>query len=288
VNRRARFSLPLPNRVPLELGERTLVMGIINVTPDSFADGGARFDPERAVADGLQMVADGADILDVGGESTRPGADALPEAEELRRVLPVVERLARESVVPVSIDTYKASVAEAALARGAAIVNDISGLLYDERLGTVTAAAGAAIVLMHTRGRSRDMYKDAVYEDVIAEISGELAAAIARAAAAGIPRTSIVVDPGLGFAKKAEHTWAAIARLDRLASLGCPVLVGPSRKSYLRTAVGDRPPAERDWGTAAAVTACVLGGAHIVRVHAVREMVDVVRGADRVLHHIPN
>lgn len=257
-------------------------MGIINVTPDSFADGGLRFEPARAIADGLQMVEDGADILDIGGESTRPGADSLPEDEELRRVLPVVERLAIESPVPVSIDTYKARVAREALERGAVIVNDVSGLFYDDDLGRVVAEAGAAIVLMHTRGRSRDMYKEAVYSDVIGEVSAELTQAIARADAAGIPRNAIVLDPGLGFGKKAEHTFETIGRLDRLAPLGYPLLVGPSRKSYLKAVVGDRPASDRDWATAAAVTACVLRGAHIVRVHAVREMVDVARVADRI------
>lgn len=282
VTPRHRFSLPLPNRPPLALGERTLVMGIINVTPDSFADGGLRFDPARAIADGLQMVEDGADILDVGGESTRPGADMLDEAEERRRVLPVVERLAAESPVPVSIDTYKARVAREALERGAAIVNDISGLLYDPGLGAAAANAGAAIVLMHTRGRSRRMYQEAVYGDVVGEIAAELNEAVARAEAAGVPRTAIVLDPGLGFAKKAEHTWEAIAGLARLEASGFPLLAGPSRKSYLKSAIGERPPQERDWATAAAVAACVLGGAHIVRVHAVREMADVIRAADRI------
>ena len=282
---RRHFSLPLPNRAPLELGARTLVMGIINVTPDSFADGGLRFDSARAIADGLAMAADGADILDVGGESTRPGAEQLPESEELRRVLPVVERLAAESGVPLSIDTYKARVAREALERGAAIVNDVSGLLYDEDLGRVAAEAGAAIVLMHTRGRSKDMYQDAHYGDVVADVSSELEQAIGRAQGAGIPRNAIVLDPGLGFAKKAEHTWEAIARFDRFASLGCPLLAGPSRKSYLKAAIGNRPAPERDWATAGTVAACVLAGAHIVRVHAVREMVDVVRVADRIRLH---
>jgi dihydropteroate synthase len=257
-------------------------MGIINVTPDSFADGGLRFDPARAIADGLRMVEDGADILDVGGESTRPGAEMLDEHEELRRVLPVVERLALESPVPVSIDTYKARVAGEAIERGAVIVNDISGLLYDARLGAVAAETGAAIVLMHTRGRSRAMYQEAVYTDVVGEIAAELRAAVARAEAAGIPSAAIVLDPGLGFAKKAEHTWAAIAGLDRFAALGHPLLVGPSRKSYLQASIGERPASDRDWATAGVVAACVLGGAHIVRVHAVREMADVVRVVDRI------
>jgi dihydropteroate synthase len=228
------------------------------------------------------LVADGADILDVGGESTRPGATPLDEQEELRRVLPVIERLAAASGVPVSVDTYKASVAREALARGASIINDISGLQYDAALGAVVAEARAAIVLMHNRGRSTDMYREAEYRDVVTEVTGELRGAVRRAIDAGIERDAIVVDPGFGFAKRAEHTYAALARLDALAALDRPILSGPSRKSFLKDALGDRAPGEREWGTAAAVTASVLLGAHIVRVHGVREMVDVVRVADRI------
>lgn len=265
------------------LGERTLVMGILNVTPDSFADGGLHFDTDRAVAAGIRMVADGADIIDLGGESTRPGAETLPADEELRRVLPVIERLVRDVDVPISVDTCKGVVAREACARGATIVNDISGLLFDDDLGVAIAEAGAAAVLMHNRGRSRDMYKAAVYVDVVEEIARELDAAIVRAVASGVPRDRIILDPGLGFAKRAEHSYEALAHLDRFAALGRPILSGPSRKSFLEQAIGERVPAERDWGTAAAVTASVLGGAHIVRVHRVREMVDVVRVADRLL-----
>ena len=279
---RKRYSIRLPGRAPLELGGCTLIMGIINVTPDSFADGGRRFDADRAVADGLQMIADGAHILDVGGESTRPGADPVPADEELRRVLPVVQALAQDGRVPISIDTYKADVAREAIARGAAIVNDVSGLQHDGGLAAAVAETGAAIVLMHARGRSRDMYREAVYDDVAGEIGRELEAAIGRATAAGVPRDRIIVDPGLGFAKRAEHTWEALAGLDRLAALDRPILVGPSRKSFLLSATGDRQPSGRDWGTAAAITASVLGGAHIVRVHAIREMADAVRVADRL------
>jgi dihydropteroate synthase len=274
--------IPLPGREALHLGARTLVMGIINVTPDSFADGGVRLDPARAVADGLQMIQDGADIVDVGGESTRPGAHALAADEELRRVLPVVEQLAREGGVPVSIDTYKAIVAREAVARGATIVNDVSGLQYDDALAGEIAESGAAVVLMHNRGRSRNMYGSAAYTDVAGEVVTELQAAIGRATGAGIARDSIVVDPGFGFAKRAAQTWEALARLDRVAALDRPVLAGPSRKSFLTEAIGERAPSDREWGTAAAVTACVLFGAHIVRVHDVREMVDVVRVADRI------
>lgn len=279
---RSHYTVPLPRGRVLVLGERTLVMGIINITPDSFADGGVRFDTERAIAGGLQMIADGADILDIGGESTRPGAEALPEGEELRRVLPVVERLAADGRVPISIDTYKAVVAREAAARGAAIVNDISGLLFDPDLGAAVAACGAAVVLMHNRGRSREMYREAAYADAPAEIAAELAQAVGRAVAAGIAREAIILDPGIGFAKRAEHSYAALAGLDRVAALDRPILSGPSRKSFLNAAIGDRPPAQRDWATAAAVAASVLFGAHIVRVHGVPEMVDVVRVADRI------
>ncbi|MGH9311061.1 MAG: dihydropteroate synthase [Vicinamibacterales bacterium] len=267
----------------LILGQRTVLMGILNITPDSFADGGLRFDPSRAVEDGLQMIEDGAAILDVGGESTRPGAEPLDAAEELRRVLPVVERLARDQRVAVSIDTYKASVAREAIAAGAAIVNDISGLQFDPDLAGVVAEAGAAIVLMHTRGRSREMYQEAHYGDVVGEVTSELRAAIDRATSAGVRRESIVIDPGIGFAKRAEHSYQAIAGLSRIAAaLDRPILVGPSRKSYLKAAVGDVPPSEREWGTAAAVAASVLLGAHILRVHGVREMAQVVKVADQI------
>ena len=276
------YSIPLPGREPLRLGVRTLVMAILNVTPDSFADGGRHLDPDAAVDTGLRMEAEGADIIDVGGESTRPGAEPVGADEERRRVLPVIERLASQVRIPISIDTYKASVAKDALAAGASIVNDISGLLYEPELGHVAAEGGAAIVLMHTRGRSKGMYDLARYGDVAADVAGELADAIARAQRAGVPRGSIVLDPGLGFAKRAEHSFELLAHLERIATLDRPMLVGASRKSFLKAAIGDREPAARDWGTAAAVSASVLLGAHIVRVHEVKEMVDVVRVADRI------
>jgi dihydropteroate synthase len=257
-------------------------MGILNVTPDSFADGGRHLEPDAAVEAGVLMVDEGADILDVGGESTRPGAVPVGEEEELRRVLPVVERLARRVTVPISIDTYKARVAREAVAAGAVIINDISGLQYEPSLGGVAADTGAALVLMHTRGRSHDMYERAVYEDAIADVRTELTAAIERAERAGVRREAILLDPGVGFGKRAEHSFAVIARLDALALLGRPILSGPSRKSFFKTAIGERPPVGRDWATAAAVTASVLAGAHIVRVHNVPAMIDVVRVADRV------
>lgn len=278
--RRPIFDLPLPDGSVLPLGRRTLVMGILNVTPDSFSDGGVHFKADAAIRFAEAMVEAGADILDVGGESTRPGAPPLPAGEELRRVAPVIEAIAARVTVPVSIDTYKADVAERALDLGALIVNDISGFMYDPRLAEVAARRKAGVILMHNRGRPANMYEFAVYTDVVADIARELAARAADAMAAGVARERIVLDPGLGFAKRAEHSIEALARLGELHALGFPILSGPSRKSFLQTGLGERPPSARVWGTAAAVTASVLAGAHIVRVHDVREMADVVRVAD--------
>jgi dihydropteroate synthase len=255
-------------------------MGILNVTPDSFADGGLWADPARAVDAALQMEADGADVIDIGGESTRPGAEALPLETELARVMPVIEALALRLRAPISIDTYKADVARRALAAGAAIVNDVSALRYDPALAPVVAQTGAALVLMHNRGRSRQMYQEARYDSVVDEVADELAERVEAAVAAGVARNRLVVDPGIGFAKHAAHSLELLARLPRLARLDRPLLVGPSRKSFLKVGLGDRGPGDREWGTAAAVAAAVMGGAHIVRVHAVKEMVDVVRTID--------
>ena len=278
--RRPLFEIPLPTGQTLHLGARTLVMGILNVTPDSFADGGRYLDPARAVDAALAMEAAGADLVDVGGESTRPGAEPLAAGEELSRVAPVVRGLAGRLRIPISVDTYKASVAEPLLDLGASIINDISALEYDPGLPAVVARSGAAVILMHTRGRSRDMYREAHYDDVVREVSDELDDRVRRAAEAGVPTARVLLDPGIGFAKRAEHSAALIARLDELHALGRPLLVGPSRKSFLQRAIGDRAPDARDWATAAAVTAAVLAGAHVVRVHAVAEMIDVVRAAD--------
>jgi dihydropteroate synthase len=265
----------------LALGERTLVMGIINVTPDSFSGDGLGADAAAAIAQGKQMVADGADILDVGGESTRPGAEAVSLEEELARVLPVVEGLAREVDVPISIDTYKSRVAEEALARGASIVNDISGLHADEEMARAAAAAGAPVVVMHIQGTPRDMQKNPRYADVIGEISDYLEEAIARAEAAGIGRDQVVVDPGIGFGKKLEHNLEILRRLREFRCLGCPVMVGTSRKSMIGMVL-DLPAEERLEGTAATVALAVAGGADIVRVHDVKEMVRVARVADAI------
>lgn len=279
---RSRYELRLPAGRTLALGRRTLVMGILNATPDSFADGGAYPDPGRAVEAALALEEAGADIIDVGGESTRPGAVRLSAAEEAGRVVPVLRRLAPQLRAPVSIDTYKAEVARQALDHGAAIVNDVSALGHDPGLAAVVAEAGVPLVLMHMRGRSRDMYRYADYDDVVRQVVDELGSAIDRATAAGVSRSQLVVDPGLGFAKRSAQTFAVLAQLDALAVLDRPILVGPSRKSFLQEAVGERPPGDREWGTAAAVASAVLLGAHVVRVHGVREMVQVVRTVDRV------
>jgi dihydropteroate synthase len=280
---RRRFTLALPGGRTLELGARTLVMGIINVTPDSFSDGGILLDPARAIEAGAQMVADGADLLDVGGESTRPGAQALDAADERRRVLPVIEGLATRVSVPISVDTYKASIARAALDSGASLVNDISGLRYEPDLAQVVARHRVPIILMHTRGRSKDMYKQAVYSEVVDEVLDELRESIAFAVGAGIPKESVLVDPGLGFAKEPTHNYEVLGRLGEFSDLGRPLVAGPSRKGFLTKPLPKEMSAsERDWPTAAAVTAAVLAGVHIVRVHAVREMVPVVRVADEI------
>ena len=257
-------------------------MGVVNVTPDSFAD--APFaDSEAAVAHALQLEADGADVIDVGGESTRPGAQPVSAADELARVLPVVRRLSSRLKIPLSIDTYKASVARAAVDAGAVMINDVSGLRFDPALCSVASASGAALVLMHTRGGPQTMHAEAEYRDVVGEIASELGASIAAAIAAGVRRDALIADPGIGFAKRAAHSYGVLGQLPALAdALNRPLLIGASRKSFMRRALADRPPAERDWGTAAAVTAAVLTGAHIVRVHAVREMVQVVRVAERI------
>jgi dihydropteroate synthase len=283
VRHRQTFRLPLASGDVLMLGARTLVMGIVNVTPDSFSDGGDRLDPAVAIADAIQMARDGADMLDIGGESTRPGAAPLAADEEWRRVGPVLEGLRGRVSIPISIDTYKATIAERALAAGAVIVNDVTAFAGDPGMAGVVARHKAAAVLMHHRGRSQAMYDRAVYTDVVADVCRELAARVEAAEAAGVERTRIIVDPGFGFAKQAEQSLTMLAGLRELASLGLPMLSGPSRKSFLQLPLGERRPAERVWGTAAAVAASIWLGAHIVRVHDVKAMVDVARVTDALV-----
>jgi dihydropteroate synthase len=269
------FTLPLPGGGTLELGGRVLVMGIVNVTPDSFSDGGRWLDPAAAVDHGLELEAEGADLLDVGGESTRPGAAATGEAAELARVLPVIERLAALARVPVSVDTRRGAVAREALAAGANLVNDVSALA-DPETARSAAEAGAPVVLMHMRGTPADMRARAVYRDVVGEVVLELHEAVRRAVSLGIQEDRLIVDPGIGFAKDAAQSLRLLADLPELRVLGRPILVGPSRKSFL-AAVRPSEPADRLHLTLGAVAACAAAGAHIVRVHDVRPAVDVLR-----------
>jgi dihydropteroate synthase len=237
----------------------------------------------QAVEAGVQMVEAGADLLDVGGESTRPGAHPTPSSEERRRILPVIEALVAKVQVPISVDTYKASTASAALSAGASLVNDVSGLRYEPDLAGIVADRKVPIILMHTRGRSRDMYQQAVYHEVVDEVLDEIRESIAFATGAGVLKEQMLVDPGLGFAKEPVHSFEVLARLHQFSELGRPLVVGASRKGFLTRPLGrEVPPTARDWPTAAAVTTAVLTGAHIIRVHSVREMVEVARVADEI------
>jgi dihydropteroate synthase len=249
-------------------GPGPFLMGIVNATPDSFSDGGRFLDPAAAIAHALRLAEEGADLIDVGGESTRPGATPVPAEEELRRVIPVIAGLrARGCAVPISIDTFKGAVARAAIAAGADLVNDVTGL-SDPDLGTAVAEAGVAAVLQHTRGTPQDMASRAQYQDVAAEVAAELERALERADAAGIARERIILDPGIGFAKTAEQNVELMARIGELRRLGRPLLVGPSRKRFIG-AISGAEPADRLPGTLAAVTACVLAGVEMLRVHDV-------------------
>ena len=264
-------------------------MGVLNVTPDSFSDGGAFLDSEAAIARALQMEREGADIIDIGGESTRPGAAAIPINEELQRVLPVIKVLRGKLRIPISVDTRRAEVADVALGAGAEILNDVSGLRSDPRLGEVARRAGAAVILMHMRGTPETMQRGPFARDVIGDVASGLRQALARAKRARLAKTKLLIDPGIGFGKTGEQNFEILARLAEFARLGCPIVIGTSRKSFLGKAMarpGDTPvPAdERKLGTAASVTASILGGAHIVRVHDVAEMAGVARVADAILN----
>jgi len=266
----------------LDLSNKTCIMGILNVTPDSFSDGGRFFDPASAVHRGMQMAEDGADIIDIGGESTRPGADPITIEEEVRRTIPVIEALSKEIRIPISIDTYKAEVAKSALDAGAEIVNDISGLRYDPRMTKVVAEYGVPVVIMHMKGTPKDMQKAPVYEALIPEILDYFREGIRIAMEAGIPEDKIIVDPGIGFGKRFEHNLEIIHNLCEFVLLEKPLLVGPSRKAFIGKILGDVPPGDRFEGIAAAVAISIFNGAHIVRVHDVKEMVKVAKVADAI------
>ena len=266
----------------LEVGERTIVMGVLNVTPDSFYDGGRYLDPEAACRRAHEMIAEGADVIDVGGESTRPGADPVPAEEEIRRVIPVIQRLAQSVKVPISIDTYKAEVAEAALKAGASIVNDVTGLQRDPAMPSVAAAHGAAVVVMHSKGDPRTMQRNPTYDDVVREVREYLERGCELAINAGVLPERIWIDPGIGFGKTVEHNLTLLRSLRELRPLGFPILVGTSNKSVIGNVLGV-PVTERVEGTAATVSAAIAYGADGVRVHDVRVMRRVCDMTDAVV-----
>lgn len=286
VAQRRIFRLKLRSGV-LTLGERTLVMGVLNVTPDSFSDGGKFFDTRAAVKQALAMERDGADIIDIGAESTRPGSAGISAAEELRRLLPVLEALRGKVKIPISVDTQKAAVAEVALGAGAEIVNDISGLRTDPRLAQIAAKHGVPLILMHMRGTPRTMQKQPFARKLMKDVSGGLKKSIDTARRAGVKKSQIVIDPGIGFGKSFTQNYELLALLPELAKLGYPLLVGTSRKGFLGATLVKRgkpvPAEKRIWGTAATVAASILNGAHIVRVHDVTEMAQVARVADELI-----
>lgn len=280
---RKKFRLKLRSG-SLLLGERTIVMGVLNVTPDSFSDGGKFLEPELAVEQAVAMANAGADLLDVGGESTRPGSRETTAAEELDRILPVLEALRARLKIPISVDTRRAAVAELALRAGAEIVNDTSGLKSDPKIAEVAARQGVPIILMHMRGEPRTMQAGPFAPDVMKDVTQGLRRSAALARKAGVSKSQIIVDPGIGFGKSFAQNYELLQKLAQLAKLGYPLLVGTSRKGFLGATLSRdgkaAPPEERLWGTAATVTASILNGAHIVRVHDVAEMVQVARVAD--------
>jgi dihydropteroate synthase len=285
---RKQFRVVLP-RGRLVLGKRTLLMGVLNVTPDSFSDGHQFLDPGKAIAHALRLESEGADLLDIGAESTRPGSGGIPAAEEMRRLLPVLEGLRGRLKIPISVDTRKADVAEVAIGAGAEMVNDISGFTHDPGLAEVAARYRVPVVAMHIRGTPETMQKKPFAPNALRDVTAGLRRSIAIARKAGIAKSQIILDPGIGFGKSFAQNYELLAQLPQLASLGCPLLVGTSRKGFLGRTLADsdgkaRPASGRMWATAATVTAAILGGAHIVRVHEVAEMADVARTADCILN----
>ncbi|MBZ0157850.1 MAG: dihydropteroate synthase [Alphaproteobacteria bacterium] len=266
----------------LNFSKKSYIMGVLNVTPDSFSDGGLFFDKGRAVEHAFRMVEDGADILDIGGESTRPGSDPVSLEEELRRTLPVIEAIAEAVKVPVSIDTYKAEVARRALDAGASLVNDISGLRFDPGMPKLVAERRVPVVLMHIKGNPKDMQKNPEYEALIPEVMEYLRISILLALKSGIPENMILIDPGIGFGKTASHNLEIIRNLQEFTRLGKPLVMGVSRKAFLGKILDDAPATDRLEGTAAAVAVSLLNGAHIVRVHDVKEMARVAKVVDAI------
>lgn len=263
-------------------GQRTYVMGVLNVTPDSFSDGGDYLDPDSAKHRAEGFLASGVDIIDIGGESSRPFSEPVPGTEELRRVLPAIQAVRRFTDIPISIDTTKAVVAENALRIGADLVNDISALRFDTDMAEVIRSSGAPVILMHMKGTPRDMQVAPFYTNVVAEVRDFLAERLAWAVSQGIPRDHILLDPGIGFGKGIEDNLVLINRLDALASLEAPLVVGPSRKAFLGTITGREKPAERDVATLGAAAAAALRGAHVIRVHEIARTKEVLRVVDAI------
>lgn len=278
---RKRYLLALKDG-QLTLGDRTLIVGVLNVTPDSFSDGGQHFDLNMAVEHALKMQSDGADIIEVGGESTRPGSERVSVKDELARVIPVLEELKHKLNIPIAVDTYKSQVARAAIESGASIINDISALRFDVEISDVIAETGALLVLMHMRGEPATMQKIEPSEDIFAEIESDLTYAIRHAENRGVKREQIIIDPGIGFGKTLEQNLAIINHLERFNSFNLPLMVGTSRKSFIGRITG-RPADERLFGTAASVAAAIMRGAHMIRVHDVKEMVEVAQITDAVM-----
>jgi dihydropteroate synthase len=274
----------------LELGDRTCVMGVVNVTPDSFSDGGKFFSNQTAISHGKKMAEDGADIIDIGGESTRPFSDEVTAAEEMRRVIPVIEELAASISVPISIDTTKAEVARHAIEAGATIINDISALRLDPEMPKVAAQSGVPVILMHMLGTPKTMQVSPTYDDVVAEIKNFLDQSIRQAVNYGIAREKIIIDPGIGFGKSFDHNLTLIQRLSEFHALDAPILVGPSRKSFIRNILKDESSKDIrpdlpivETGTQAVISAAILNGAHIVRVHDVANTCATVKLVDAIL-----
>jgi dihydropteroate synthase len=257
-------------------------MGILNVTPDSFSESGDYFDKDKAIARGKEIEQEGADIIDIGGESSRPGSQAVPEEEELRRVLPVVEVLAREVAIPVSVDTYRAAVAGRAIEAGAEIVNDISAFRFDDNMARLVARAAVGVVLMHSRGTRETLHQQSRMIDPVGEVEDSLARSVEQARAADVRSDAIVIDPGIGFGKAAEESVTVLKSLSVFSKLGYPLLVGTSRKSFIRLMTSSSPES-RIWGTAATIVAAIMNGAHIVRVHDVKQTRVLADVTDRVL-----
>ena len=266
----------------LDFSKKTYIMGILNVTPDSFSDGGLYFDNSTAAKRAFQMVEEGADIIDIGGESTRPGSEPITIEEELRRTIPVIESLSKETKIPLCIDTYKSEVAKRALDAGASMVNDISGLRFDPKMPKVVSEYKVPAVIMHIRGTPRDMQQNPVYEALIPEIMDYLRTGMIIARQAGISEDMIVIDPGIGFGKTFDHNLQIIHNLQEFTLLRKPILIGPSRKAFIGRILGDVPVTERLEGTAAAVAISIMNGANIIRAHDVKEMVKVAKVADAI------